>query len=80
MADINVRQGEQINLDILSNKDKINFTIEEKQGVSDYNRLTGKPKINGITVQGEKLGVDYRLQDKMDVLSIQEIEKILYLD
>lgn len=50
------------------------------QGTKDYNRLTNKPTINAITVEGDKIGSDYKLQDKMDNLSVQEIEKILYLD
>ena len=45
----------------------------------DYNGLTNKPKINNRTVEGDKLGSDYNLQDKMDALSVQEIEKILSL-
>ena len=48
-------------------------------GASDYNDLTGKPTINTITVEGDKLGADYRLQDKMHTLTQQEIEKILYV-
>lgn len=50
------------------------------QGTKDYNRLINKPTINSITVEGDKFGSDYNLQNKMETLSIQEIEKILYLD
>ena len=46
----------------------------------DYNDLTGKPKINDVTIEGDKVSEDYRLQGKMDVLTPQEIERILYLD
>ena len=48
--------------------------------VTSYNALTDKPIINDVTVQGRKRGIDYHLQDKMDVLTTQEIERILYLD
>lgn len=43
-----------------------------------YDVLKDKPSINTYTVEGDKLGIDYNLQDKMDVLTPQEIEKILY--
>lgn len=49
-------------------------------GTSDYEMLAHKPKINGETVIGEKISNDYKLQDKMDVATIAEIEAILYLD
>ena len=45
-----------------------------------YEALRDKPEINAVEVIGQKLGIDYNLQDKMDVLTTQEIEKILYLD
>ena len=49
-------------------------------GTSDYEMLAHKPKINGETVIGEKISLDYGLQDKMDVATIAEIQAILYLD
>lgn len=90
MADITIRKGEQIDLSILSDDqtievlpsrstEPITLGIEEKHGTSDYNMLTGKPSINGVTVQGDKIGEDYKLQDRMHTLSPSEIEKILYL-
>ena len=45
----------------------------------DYNDLINKPTINAVTVEGHKTGPDYRLQNKMEILSQQEIEKILYV-
>lgn len=50
------------------------------QGTKDYNRLSNRPTINAVVVEGEKVGADYRLQDKMHELTIQEIELILYSD
>ncbi|MBR2674980.1 MAG: hypothetical protein IKE52_05975 [Mogibacterium sp.] len=44
-------------------------------GTDDYDLLKNKPKFNGITVEGNKESQDYNL-----TLSVQEIEKILYLD
>lgn len=34
-------------------------------GTTDYDHLTDKPKINEVIVQGDKLGEDYHLQDKL---------------
>lgn len=48
-------------------------------GATSYNQLADKPSINGHTVVGDKSGEDYKLQDKMQFLTVQEIEKILYL-
>ena len=45
-------------------------------GTKDYNELENKPQINGVTLQGNRdmasLGVD--------AMSVQDIERILYLD
>lgn len=45
----------------------------------NYEDLYNKPIINDVTVQGDKIGEDYNLQDKMHALTTQEIERILYL-
>lgn len=45
----------------------------------NYEDLYNKPIINDVVVEGDKVGEDYRLQDKMHALTTQEIEKILYL-
>ncbi len=44
----------------------------------DFNELYNKPKINRITVEGEKTGADYNLQDKMSEVTAQEIDEIIY--
>lgn len=44
----------------------------------DYNDLINKPKINNVVVEGEKLGADYDLQDKMSAVTAQEIDEIIY--
>ena len=51
------------------------------QGEVDYDKkVINKPTLNAVTIEGHKLSEDYKLQGKMDVLTPQEIEKILYLD
>lgn len=47
-------------------------------GTGDYNALSNKPKINGVVVAGEKVGSDYRLQDKMGEVTPQDIDEIIY--
>ena len=47
---------------------------------NDYDRLINRPHINSILLEGDKTGAQLKLQDKMDVLTPQEIERILYLD
>lgn len=46
----------------------------------NYDDLFNKPKINDVTVAGEKMSIDYNLQDKMYEATVAEIEQILYLD
>lgn len=46
----------------------------------DYDRLRNRPIINGITIEGDKVSEDYKLQGKMEFLTQQEIERILYID
>ena len=45
-------------------------------GVSDYNLLAHKPQIEGVELRGNKTFPELN----MDVLSVQDIEKILYLN
>ena len=53
--------------------------LEGGGGSGNYDDLTNKPSLNSVTVSGDKLAIDYNLQDKMDALSVTDIEKILYL-
>ena len=70
--------GELENLLELSGESTIPTSIPPKD--LSYNILLDKPVINDVVVEGNKIGNDYKLQDKMDVLTPQEIEKILYLN
>lgn len=49
-----------------------------KVSTDNYDDLFNKPRINTVTVEGEKTGADYRLQDKMDVITEQMIDNIFY--
>lgn len=50
------------------------------EGTKNYNKLENKPQINSVTLIGDKTSEELRLQGKMNALTPQEIEKILYLD
>ena len=54
-----------------------NITVTE---ATSYNRFTDKPQINGVELVGNKVSSDIHVQHEMDVLSVQEIERILYLN
>ena len=57
------------------------LSVPKSRTVSgSYQELREKPIINGVTIEGDKVSEDYRLQGKMEALTIQEIEQILYLD
>lgn len=43
------------------------ITLETDGGVSDYNLLSNKPKINGVTVENERDGNDYGLVNQSDL-------------
>ena len=45
-----------------------------------YPDLRDKPSINQVTIEGDKGSEDYHLQGKMEYLTQQEIERILYID
>lgn len=46
----------------------------------DYvEQVENKPRINNVELVGNKTSHDIKVQDEMDDLSVQEIEKILYL-
>lgn len=48
--------------------------LEGGSGSSDYNQLTNLPFLNDVKIEGSKESEDYKL-----TLSVQDIEKILYL-
>lgn len=89
MTDIDIREGDQIDLDIGEGSEDIGLDVEESSesvelgiehntGVSDYDMLTGRPILNGVTISGNKDSYDYKVQDYMDVLQNWEIDQILY--
>ena len=65
-----------VNFDILSNN-AVDFTIGGQAGTTDYNMLENKPRINAVELIGNKTSNQLYLQDKMDVLTNNDIEELL---
>lgn len=40
-------------------------TIKSRSGVSNYDDLSNKPKLNGFTISGDKVSADYDLQSTL---------------
>lgn len=53
---------------------------ESRTVAARYPDLRDKPSINQVTIEGDKGSEDYHLQGKMEYLTQQEIERILYID
>lgn len=73
--DLQVSSTPDIFMELHTMQDPIFMEIVSA-GVSDYNLLAHKPQIEGVELRGNKTFP----QLNMDVLSVQDIEKILYLD
>lgn len=52
--------------------------LTESLSVKDYDLLDNKPSINQFTVEGDKTAADYRLQDKLDLITEQMIDNLFY--
>ena len=50
----------------------------ESLSITDYELLENKPSINQFTVEGDKTAADYRLQDKLDLITEQMIDNLFY--
>ena len=53
-------------------------SLKGEPGPTDYELMDNKPSINQFTVEGDKTAADYRLQDKMDVITEQMIDQLIY--
>ena len=54
------------------------FGAVEKVSTSNYEELFNKPILNGNTIIGDKVSADYHLQDRMDEITPQDIDKLFY--
>ena len=78
---MNMSEGQSFNMSMGNSKGlTADFGNTQTIETGNYDKLTNKPKINTVTVQGDKMSIDYGLQDHMDSATVAEIESILYLD
>ena len=73
---LTIGKTEQVNLNIPKKK-PVNFNFS-KQVSNNYNYMTNRPSINGYVLEGDKQDYDYDLQHKMDDITNQEIDEIIY--
>lgn len=52
--------------------------IATSTSAKDYDVLINKPQINGVELIGNKLSADIHVQDEMNVISEQDIDRIIY--
>lgn len=45
---------------------------------SDYEKLKNRPKINSVTLEGDKKASDLSLQEAMDAILETDIDKMIY--
>lgn len=58
--------------------EEIRLSIEGVAGTSNYNNLFEKPRINGVTLEGDKESPELFLQGVMDSITEQMIDKMIY--
>ena len=47
-------------------------------GSMDYKKLDNKPRINSVTLVGDKTAEDLRLQKYMDEVTAEDIDQMMY--
>ena len=63
----------------ISNDNKLDFEMDGNTGGNyDYRPLSHKPSINGNVLDGNKLSKELGLQDEMDEITQQDIDRIIY--
>lgn len=71
--------GKQINLTIEKTKGlTLGINPRGGGGTNDYNSLIHKPSINGVTLIGDKTSDEIHVQAKMDIITEQDIDEIIY--
>lgn len=50
--------------------------VIEREGVTDYNDLTGKPTLNGVEIIGDKTSEDYGIDNNSDYSMLLNLPKI----
>lgn len=68
---------EDIEMNIDSDDD-ILLKMEDSGTGGEYPPLLNKPKINNVTLLGNKTGEELHLQDEMDEITFQDIDNIIF--
>ena len=53
IVELELIQGEQVELELIQGE-QVELEVEGQGGVSNYPYLTNKPKIEGVTLEGDK--------------------------
>lgn len=76
---INVIIGKQSELNIVLEKQKkLDVEIAKTSIGGSYPPLSNKPSINDVILLGNKNSEDLHLQDEMDEITLQDIDKIIF--
>lgn len=74
-----IEQSKPIKAKLESNNPiNASITSNHGSGTTNYELLSNKPSINEVTLIGNKTTEDLRLQGKMEAMTIQEVQYILY--
>lgn len=68
---------ETLNAELQSNK-KLSGKMASTRYEKDYEKLINHPTLNGFEIVGDKTSEDYKLQDEMDIITEQDIDKIIF--
>lgn len=66
----------------MSETTTLHVSLFERSGgmgsTMDYKKLDNKPRINSITLVGDKTAEDLQLQKRMDELTEEDIDQMMY--
>ena len=75
--DLEINTNNSIDMTIDRNNN-INLDFGGQYCNTNYNVLTNKPKINDVTLINNKTSEELGLQDKMDEITMQDIDNIIF--
>lgn len=80
MIEVCVLETETIDVDVAYNETISVETSEvyevHKNGTNNYDKLNNLPKLNNVTIQGEKTSGDYGLFDRNNIAKNSDIDKL----
>lgn len=64
----------------LSQGNNLNGSLSNvaSEGTRNYNKLNNKPTINAVTIEGDKVSADYKLQGEISDVTESDIDNIIY--